>query len=197
MSTPAHLTDCGLPGIREIPYGIHMCQFYQTRADLAAALVPYFAAGMRKRERCIWITAEPLDAAGAQADLRKAGLDVDGAMRDGSLVIRDYSTWYAEGARLKGAEVLELWLEEERRALAAGYTGLRITGNTSFLRPEDFPLFMEYEALIDHAFADRRIVTLCSYLLDQLRAVDVLEVAHRHNANLTRSEQDWQLISRI
>ena len=195
MSALHPLTDCGLPGTGEIPYGIHMCHFYETRDELAAALVPYFAAGLRRGERCIWVTAAPLDAAGAQADLRKAGLDVDTALRNGSLIIRDHSTWYAEAERLKGAEVVDLWLEEERRAVAAGYSGLRITGNTSFLKPEDWSLFMEYEEVVDKAFAGRRIVTLCSYLLAQLRAVDVLEVVRRHNANLTRPDQGWQLLT--
>ena len=61
MATPSNLTDCGLRGIRNIPYGVHMCHFYRDRDELAAVLVPYFAAGLRNRERCIWIAAAPLD----------------------------------------------------------------------------------------------------------------------------------------
>ena len=41
MSARPHFTDCGLQGIKAVPYGIHMCHFYQQREDLAAALVPY------------------------------------------------------------------------------------------------------------------------------------------------------------
>jgi two-component system, sensor histidine kinase PdtaS len=186
-------TECGIPGIREVPYGIHMCQFYETRAELAAALVPYFAAGLRNNERCIWVTAEPLDAAGAAADLRRAGLDVDAALGKGSLVIRDHATWYSESQRLKGNQVLDIWLEEERAALGAGYSGLRITGNTSFLTKEDWPVFMEYEELVDKAFAGRRIVTLCSYLLAQLGASEILDVARRHGRTLERPDESWQL----
>jgi len=29
------LTDCGLPGIHQIPYGVHMCNFYRSREELA------------------------------------------------------------------------------------------------------------------------------------------------------------------
>jgi len=36
MNGHAHLTDCGLAGIKAIPYGLHMCHFYETREDLAA-----------------------------------------------------------------------------------------------------------------------------------------------------------------
>lgn len=195
MNPIAHLTDCGLPGIREIPYGVHMCHFYDARSELAAALVPYFAAGLRQGERCLWITAAPLDAAAAQAELRQAGLDVDGALRKGAIVIRDYSDWYSDAKGLKGSEVIKLWLEEERQALAAGYRGLRITGNTSFLRPQDWAVFMEYETLLNQAFAGRRIVTLCSYLLGQLGPADVLDVARRHNTTLTRPDEGWQVLT--
>jgi hypothetical protein len=75
-AAPSNLTDCGLPGIRHIPYGVHMCHFYRGRDELAALLVPYFAAGLRNRERCIRIAAEPLDAAAARLALAQAGVDV-------------------------------------------------------------------------------------------------------------------------
>lgn len=84
------LTECGLPGIKDIPYGVHMCHFYQGRDGLAAALVPYFAAGLRNRERCIWITAKPLIAADAKLELQKAGIDAEAAIREGSLIVRDF-----------------------------------------------------------------------------------------------------------
>ncbi len=94
------LTDCGLPGIREIPYGVHMCHFYREREDLVEALVPYFIAGLRSGERCIWITAPPLSAAQAQLELRKAGFDADAAIAAGALTLRDFSEWYAENEAL-------------------------------------------------------------------------------------------------
>jgi NADPH2:quinone reductase len=39
MSALPNLADSGLRGIHAIPYGIHMCHFYEKREDLAAALV--------------------------------------------------------------------------------------------------------------------------------------------------------------
>jgi hypothetical protein len=164
--------------------------------------VPFLrpARGARRRagavfHRRIWITAEPLAADEAEEALRRAGLDVAAALRKGSLVIRDHLEWYAESGILKGSEVAELWLAEERDALAGGYSGLRITGNTSFLTPATWDLFMEYEATIDRAFADRRIVTLCSYRLGQCKASGVLDVVRRHGCTLDRPDEGWQLLT--
>ena len=28
MSALAHTTECGLPGVTTIPYGVHLCHFY-------------------------------------------------------------------------------------------------------------------------------------------------------------------------
>lgn len=187
-------TDCGLPGITQIPYGLHMCQFYTGRDELAAALVPYFAAGLRRNERCIWVAAEPLPAAQAALALRDAGIDVDAALAGGALRLFDYSDWYAENERLRGSDVVQLWLAEEQRALAAGYRGLRITGNVTFLQPGDWAQFMEYEALVDRTFAGRRIVTLCTYQRS-VGAAETLDVLHRHTCALDRPDAGWQILT--
>ena len=195
MTSSAHITDCGLTGIRAIPYGLHMCHFYDTRDDLASILAPYFVAGLRKNERCIWITAEPLEPKAAEAELAKVGLNVPALAQKGSLLVRDHSDWYGKSDSLDGAKVAQMWLEEEKRALADGYIGLRITGNTSFVQPADWSAFMEYEQRIDELFASRRIVTLCSYRLDRRAASDVLDVVRRHSCTLDRPDEGWQLLT--
>lgn len=189
------LTECGLPGIRQIPYGVHMCHFYESREELAAALVPYFLAGLRVGERCIWITAAPLDAADAKRALRAAGFDVQAAIARGDLVVRDYDEWYEERGNLRGSQVVELWLAEEARALADGYRGLRITGNTSFLTPQTFPEFLEYEALVDRVFHGRRIVTLCTYSLAGCDPADIIDVRRCHGCTLDHPDEGWQILT--
>lgn len=192
----AHLADCGLPGITHIPYGVHMCNFYRTREELAAALVPFFAAGLRANERCIWITAEPLLAVQATAALESAGgLDVRAAIQRQALVVRDCAQWYAEAGAFRGNQVVDLWLAEENRALAEGYSGLRITGNVTFLRSQDWALFMEYEELVNRAFQRRRIVTLCTYQLEFCGASEMYDVLRRHNGALDRPDEGWQILT--
>jgi len=192
MNGHAHITDCGLTGIKAIPYGLHMCHFYERRQDLSETLVPYFVAGLQKNERCIWITAEPLDARAAEAELAGAGLNMAAVDRKGSLLIRDHSDWYGKH---DAGKIIERWLEEERRALDEGYIGLRIAGNTSFLTPADWSAYMDYEQRVTEAFASRRIVTLCSYRVDRHAAADVLDAAHRHSCTLERPDEGWQILT--
>ena len=44
MNAAPHLTDCGVPGTKSIPYGAHMCHFYKDRDELVEGLVGYFGA---------------------------------------------------------------------------------------------------------------------------------------------------------
>jgi two-component system, sensor histidine kinase PdtaS len=149
---------------------------------------------LQKNERCIWITAEPLDARAAEAELAGAGLNVPAMARRGSLLIRDHSDWYGNGS-LDTDKIIARWLEEERRALDEGYIGLRLAGNTSFVKPADWAAFMDYEQRADEAFASRRIVTLCSYRANPRAATDVLDVVRRHSCTLERPDEGWQILT--
>jgi len=190
------ITRFGLPGIDHVPFGMHACHFYRSRGQLISALVPYFVAGLRGNERCLWVTAPPLPAQEAVKALRDAWNGVDKALDRGALRILDFDQWYAGPAGLKGRdEVAQLWLEEEARAIAEGFRGLRITGNTSFLGPDDWPAFTEYERTLTARFMNRRIVALCSYALVQCNFQQMSEVIKTHRCALERVDADWKVFA--
>ena len=191
-----HLTDCGLPGIERIPYGLHACHFYPDRERLVEALVPYFLAGLRNNERCLWIAAPPLPALEARRALEAAAgergcgvrlrRDPDPRLRR---VVREHRRPQGHG---RSAGVAG----EEEKALAEGYNGLRITGNTSFLQPGDWATFMEYERAVSEHFRGRRIVALCSYTLQGRSPHEVGEVMHAHECIFDRPDANWQVVTR-
>jgi len=43
-------------------WGTHFCHFYESKSDLLEMLVPYFEAGLRDNERCLWVASDPLTA---------------------------------------------------------------------------------------------------------------------------------------
>lgn len=188
-----HFTRCGLPGIDRVPFGMHACHFYSNRDQLVTALVPYFVAGLRANERCLWLTAPPLPAREAVQALCAAWDGVDDAIQAGALRILDFDEWYASSMRLKGVDVVQLWLDEKESALAEGYNGLRITGNTSFLKADDWSTFMEYEQAVTARFSGRRIVALCSYALAQCNDQQMSEVMHAHHCAFDRPDVNWQV----
>jgi hypothetical protein len=184
----SHITRFGLPGVDRIPFGMHACHLYRSREDLLAALVPYVVEGLRASERCIWVTAPPLPAREACQALEPYG--VDEAIETGALVVHDFDRWYTNTAGLKGQDVVLVWLREEARALAEGYNGIRIAGNISFVTPDDWSTFLEYEQTLTGHFKNRRIVALCSYVLTQCTEQQVSEVVDAHQWALQRSGTD-------
>jgi hypothetical protein len=187
------VTECGVPGVGTIPRSFHFCNFYRGRKDLVDSLVPYFAAGLKSRERCIWVCAEPLGAREAMKELAKVVDDLDARIESGQIQIRDAETSYKE---LGLADAPKHWLIEEEKALAAGFQGLRISGNTSFVTRQTWDEFMAYEKALGKAFEGRRITTFCCYPLDQCGATGVFEAARRHQAALERRDVDpWVLMS--
>jgi len=195
MANLTHMTRFGLPGIDRIPYGMHTCHFYSNRDQLIAALVPYFVAGLRGNERCLWVTAPPLPVCEAVEALRTAWNGVDNAIEAGELRVLDFDQWYASSAGLKGLDVVQLWLNEEKYALDEGYNGLRIAGNTSFLKECDWSTFMEYEHAVTKHFKIRNITALCSYALRQCTDQQRYEVLHAHQGELQGSDDDcWTMI---
>lgn len=195
MTTLPEIIRFGLPGIDRVPMGMHTCHFYASQEELLAALIPYISTGLSSNERCVWITAPPLPARDAISALCKAWPRAGDALKAGDLRVIDFDQWYVDSNGFKGASrVIAQWLEEEERALGEGYTGIRITGNTSFLKPEEWPAFMAYERQVTGSLSGRRIVALCSYLMPQGEDRKSEDVVHAHHCALECRDSDWQII---
>ena len=63
------LRKSGIKTLGHVPWGTHLCQFYNTKQDLIDILVPYFAEGLKNNEFCMWVTSPPLDVEEAKTAL--------------------------------------------------------------------------------------------------------------------------------
>src|SRR5579875_2633903 len=157
-------TRTGLPGIGDVPWGSHFCQFYTTAEELADALVPFFKAGLENNEQCVWVAADPLPVEAARAALSAAVPDLDDRLRRGQIEILHFDEFYLSGGKLDIDIVLGDWIARKERALALGYSGLRLSGNTCWIATrEQWRSFADYEAKVNACFHEHRIVAICSY----------------------------------
>jgi len=186
--------DSGIPAVGILPWGSHFCQFYDSQRDLADALVPYFLAGIRGNAQCVWVTADPLRAHQARDLFRTAVPHIDALERSGQLEIIDYQDWYLKTGGLKTETLHQMWIERQAIALQNGYSGLRASGNTSFLEVCDWKSFADYEARLTGAFRGHRIVGLCAYSLGRCNSDSVIDVVRSHQFALTRRADQWELI---
>ena len=193
--TDSHVTPCGLPGIGAIPLGMHSCHFYSQRQQLIDALVPFTLAGLQANERCLIITSAPLPARDLIRELRQSWDGVDTMVHSGALRVLDFDRWYLDTSGLKSEDLVQLWLREEDQALAAGYSGLRVSGNISFLTREQWPAFMAYEQSVSANFSNRRIVALCSYVLEDCIGDRKDQVLRAHNCAFEQNDRDWHVMA--
>jgi hypothetical protein len=189
----SHLTTFGFRGVDAVPYGVHVCHFYPSRQELLDALIPYFQAGLRNDESCIWVAADPLPAQDICSVIAKYE-DLEAGLASRQLEIMDAADWY--GQTLDPNRTVARWLAREEQALARGHKGLRITGNTSFVGRCEWDRLVEYENMLHRAVQGRRIVACCSYRHATCEPVYMLDVVRAHNAMLDLSENSWQVLTK-
>ncbi|HYC41969.1 MAG TPA: MEDS domain-containing protein [Noviherbaspirillum sp.] len=188
--TPSGISCCG-----ELHWGSHFCHLYETREDLIDTLVPFFSAGLINNDKCLWVTSAPLDAAAATAALAEKMPDFALYLSRGQIQIIDYPEWYTRIGKMDADSVLQSWVGAEQQALAEGFSGLRVTGNVTFIKSrEEWRAFDQYEARVAETFAGRRIIGLCSYHLGMANGNDILDVVRNHEFALARREGVWQMI---
>jgi signal transduction histidine kinase len=188
------LRPSGLSTVGSVPWGAHFCQFYDEQEDLVDSLVPFFKAGLDSHEKCLWVTSEPLPARDARTALRNAVPDLTERERRNQIEIIDHHNWYTATGKPDPDSTLRGWVEREERALADGFTGLRLTGNTYWVERSDWGGFVDYEARVSKTFKGHNIIGLCSYCLNRCQPQDILDVVANHQFALTRRAGSWQMI---
>lgn len=188
------MADIGGKSIARLPWGSHVCHFYDDRADLLDLLVPYFIAGLENNEYCMWVTTSPVRQSDAFNALLDALPDLDRHLKSGQLEILDCRNWYLRDGLLDAERVLEDWQSKAAHAKKRGFEGLRVTGNPVWLNdPAEWAPFMEYEALVDERLVGSRIIALCTYHMEKCSAQDVVRVMMRHRSTVFLTSQGWEL----
>jgi PAS domain S-box-containing protein len=188
------LRDSGIDVIGSVPWGTHFCQFYQTKQDLIEILVPYFKAGLENNEFCMWVTSEPLMVSEAQEAMRKAVKDFDEYLRQGQIEVIPYNEWYLLGGKFNDDRVLAGWVSKLEQALARGYSGLRLTGNTFWLERNHWRAFTEYEAKVNDVIGKYNMLAICTYCLDRCDGAAVIDVVRNHQFALVKQGGRWDII---
>lgn len=189
-----NLRNTGIKIIGRMPWGSHLCQFYHTKRDLLEILLPYFKAGLKNNEFCMWITSEPLSAKEAKEALKKETKNLDRLIKKGQIEILDYNQWYTKGGRFNADRVLAGWIKKERYALRKGFSGLRLMGNTLWLERKDWKNFTEYEAEVNSTIGGHKMLAICTYSLDKCGALEIIDVIANHQFALMKRGGKWEII---
>jgi PAS domain S-box-containing protein len=189
------LRDSGIKILGRVPWGTHFCQFYQTRKDLLDILVPYFRAGLEANEFCMWICSEPLGVAEAKKALRKAVPGLARYFPKGQIEILPFTEWYVRRGHFNSRRVMKGWVDKLNGALARGFEGLRLSGNTFWLEQKDWRAFADYEEDVNSVISRYPMIALCTYSLERCGAQEVIDVLDTHQQALIRRAGKWTLVA--
>ena len=195
MSTELRKTGIGVVG--DITWGTHFCSFYESKQDLLDTLVPYFKAGLGDREFCLWVIADPLTREEAWNALRLAVPDLDRYESDQSIELFTGEEWYLQGGTLDLNRTTNAWSEKLDQALARGYQGMRVSGDTCWLKNRDWQDFCAYENHLNESISNQAMTVLCTYPLAQSGAVEILDVARAHQFAIVRRQGDWEVVETL
>jgi DNA-binding CsgD family transcriptional regulator len=195
-STPVReeTRNTGIPLIGTVPWGSHLCIFYETPADLIEANAAYLAAGLKDDEFCVWSLSDPVDRKRAEAGLRRAIPDFDACLSRGAIELLCGYQWYLVGDAFDPQRVTAGWQAKLEEALCRGFAGLRVSGNAFWMEKNCWESFRQYEDELNRVAADRRMLLMCTYSLQAARAVDVLDIAVSHHFTLARRRGRWEFL---
>ena len=113
MTTELRKTGIDVVGL--MPWGTHLCHFYETKQDLLDILIPYFKTGLENNEFCMWVVFPPRSEDEMKNALRHAFPETDRHLAAGDIEIVAHTEWYLKNG------VLDLgschpWLERKARS---------------------------------------------------------------------------------
>ncbi len=184
----------GIDVVGDMPWGTHFCLFYETKADVLDTLVSYCNAGLESEEFCLWVVSEPVTVDEATHALNRAVPDLDRYLANHSIEIVSARDWYLQGGTFDLKRVIDGWHEKLTRALATGYAGVRVTGDTAWLEKKDWKDFCEYEEALNESVANQRLAVLCTYPLAACGAAEILDVVRTHQFATAKRHGSWDVI---
>ncbi|HHV72803.1 MAG TPA: hypothetical protein GXX38_09385 [Clostridia bacterium] len=178
----------GIAFIDDIPWGTHLCCFYETQDDLFDVVVPYLRAGLESNEYCMWIVSEPVSTFEAMNVLKKAIPDLKNYLPH--LEILPHSEWYLKYGNFQGEKVMGEWINKVNHALVKGCEGLRITGCCTNLTNRPWKDFLDYEAMIEREIGKFNMIALCMYQLGKCGIHQILDIVNNHQFSFIKSKYD-------
>jgi len=186
--------DTGIEPIGVLPWGSHICLFFETAEDLIDTHASYFRAALDSGEMCVWAISAPLTLEQAVAGLRAILPGFDRYIERGQIELVSGYEWYLKGDAFAPEQITAAWDAKLSEALDRGYAGLRVSGNAFWLETELWGSFLEYEIALDRSLHDRKMIVLCTYPLAKSRAVELLEVTRAHQFSIARRNGRWEFL---
>lgn len=187
------ISNTGIDILGYIPWGTHICQFYQAKEDLVDILVPYFKAGLENNEFCIWVTSEDFSAEQAKISMKEVIPNLDRYLRKGQMEVVSQTEWYFKDGAFEPERTLTAWINKLNQVLTKGYSGIRVTSSLASIG-NNWSNISGFEERINDIIGRYRMTMVCTYSLVKCGAYEVIDVVRNHEFALIKRGNEWELI---
>lgn len=194
LSVQSVLRKTGIRVMGDMPWGTHICVFYESKTDLLDTNAAYIAAGLSGNEFCVWAVSAPTRVDEAETFLRRNIADFDRYRAAGHIEILPGYEWYIQGRHFDPQRITGGWHEKLNDALSKGFEGMRVSGNAFWMEAHRWKEFREYEHELDQSLAGKKMIVMCTYSLHASRAIDLLDVTRVHSFTVARRKGDWEFL---
>ncbi len=167
--------------LEQLDVGRHVCSVFDSDADRDAGFAAFFAAGCQRDEKLLFLSdGTPGESVLAALDGR--GCAASELARSGRWRALEASEVYLAGAPFRPDRMIGLMQEEVERAVAEGYSALRVIGEMSWaLRSEARPeVLLDYEVRLNRFAGGVPWIGLCAYDIRRFPPDLLLEVIDAH-----------------
>ena len=165
----------------KIKPGEHLCSFYENKEEQFQIAFPFILEGLAKNEKCLYIAYDnSVDE--IKAGLLLHGIDVGECLKTSQLDIMTANESYLKHGRFILDDMILQIDSFVYRAINEGYTGVRVTGEVTWLIRELSFLeeFLEYEKNLNEVFRDKPVKLLCQYNAKKLFGNVILGALRTH-----------------
>ena len=181
----------GLEALPEVPWGTHLCFFYDSINDYFDIIKPYIKTGLENNEFCVWVIPKDLEKEKAFEILQTAIPNLDCYQRKKQIEILQYSECYLNKGRFDGNAVITNLGNKLDKALSAGFDGLRAEGDLSWVGTNRWRPVKDYESEIENVSFNKKILVICSYPLKTIGAREIIDIIENHQFALIRRNEKW------
>jgi PAS domain S-box-containing protein len=180
-----HVPDGDLHTLTDAIAGLgihdHLCLIYETQESQFAAVFPYIALGLERGEKCLYVVDDNT-ASVVMNGMRAAGIAVEPAIDAGRLVIVSKQDSYLKQGYFDPDWMIHFLKQATDEAKAAGFSGLRITGEMTWVLGGDpgSERLMEYEAKLNYFFPGHDALAICQYNRNRFSPEILKHVIYTH-----------------
>jgi hypothetical protein len=178
MNRPVHLAGATL-GKRA-----HVCAFFINRDDEYRVLLPFIKEGLERAEKSVH-TVDPQRRSEHIRRLASAGIDVETALQNGQLDLRDWKSTHLRNGQCDLSATLDLFQKIGKDAKREGFPLLRFVTHMEWALEADMNVndLLEYEAKANDVWirqSGRVNLVVCTYDLARFAGDVIADVVRTH-----------------